>query len=309
VHLLRKRRGVSGIISGVFLIGISVMILGAMYAQFIRFDHYNQVMLERLQREWERNTERLLITDVQTGVTKLRFNVTNCGAVAAHITDLYLTNLSATPYQHSRHSLDFWIAPGSTRYFDTGVTIENGDRHQFMITTERGNAFAPLAQSITNEPQPGGAQNVPFTFSFLREDFVYKSSSISVWTPAWKISSNRLPNEKDYVFGINITNTYEQTVVVLRKVDMIEATRLDFVHTDSWVPKLKALAISTAIEIPKKEKKLLTFSTTGETTGGGLPSSTGSYFVYFSVFYYFKDDQEMKIYSMMVSVLSQVMTT
>lgn len=202
---LRKRRGVSGIISGVFLVALTVMIFSTLSWQFFRADQYNQVMLERQQREWERFNERLMIDNIGLSVTTLQFDVINYGAVTAHITDLYLTNLSATPYQYSRHSLDLWINLGSTKRLNTHVTIEVGNKYQFIVTTERGNSFVPSAQYFVNQPQPYGTQSCPFTFGFGLDDFQYMSTDHG-WQRAWVVNQTS-SQEKAYRFCINLTNT------------------------------------------------------------------------------------------------------
>jgi len=204
VSFLRKRRGVSGIISGLFLVAVAVMIFNVLAWQFFQYDAYHRILLERDQREWERFNERLTIANVQGGVNTLRFDVINYGSVSAQITDLYLTNLSATPYSQSRHSLNIWIAPGTAKTIDTGATIEVGDTYRFIITTARGNAFAPI-QSTVNETLPGGSQPAPFIFGFGYDDLQYYKDG--QWRPAWKI-----PGGGKYRMRIFLNNTYAKDV-------------------------------------------------------------------------------------------------
>mgnify|MGYP001036217598 CR=1 FL=1 len=91
---LRKRKGVSGVISGVFLVAIAVMIFNVLAWQFFQYDAYHRTALERDQREWERFNERIEITDVGYG-SYLRFKVRNMGGVTARIVTVYLNDISS----------------------------------------------------------------------------------------------------------------------------------------------------------------------------------------------------------------------
>jgi len=171
MRLLRRKRGVSGIISGLFLVASCMLLFGAFYWQYVAQDHYNQVMLARLNREWERLNERLLISEVQTGTATLRFNITNYGAVSANVTDLYLTNRSATPVWQWRYSLSVWINPGTKIYLNTNVSIAPSASYQFKIATQRGNTFAPTEGTIINQLQPGSGQNFRLLSGSLENRF------------------------------------------------------------------------------------------------------------------------------------------
>ncbi len=299
MRFLRERRGVSGIISGVFLVGLTVMIFSALSWQFFRADQYNQAFLERQQREWERFNERLAILTVETGVERLNFTVRNYGSVTAHIVTLYFSFTNGTRFVCD---LDTWISPGTTRRIaNVGPKLTASDVYDFQVATARGNLIAPV-QTIGNQPQPGAPQMVPFIFSFIRDDFVFKSNDYPVWTPAWVISKN----EKNVYFGLNVTNTCDQAVVIVQKVASQWATKMDFLTTESGsvVAKLAATLVNVEVTIEAGKKSLLVF----REGSGGVPSTAGSYFVYVPIFYYFGNDQFKKIYGSSVGVLGAIVT-
>jgi len=299
VNLLRKRRGVSGIISGVFLVSVAVMIFNVLAWQFFQADAYNRLEQERQQREWERFNERLVILTVETGVSKLNFTVRNYGSVTAHIVTLYFVFSNGTRYVYS---LDTWIGAGTTRRIaNVGPTLTANDVYDFQIATARGNLIAPI-QTTSNQPQPGAPQNVPFVFSFIRDDFIFKSSDYPTWTPAWVISKN----EKNVYFGLNVTNTCDQAVVIVQKVASQWATKMDFLTTESGsvVAKLAATLVDVEVTIEAEKKSLLVF----REGSGSVPSTAGSYFVYVPIFYYFRNDSLKKIYGSSVGVLGAIVT-
>jgi len=211
---MRRRKGISGIFSGVFIVLITMLIFSALVWQVFRSDQYNQVVLARQQREWERLNERLLITNVQKGVTKLEFDVTNYGAVTACLTDLYLTNLTAIPRHNSRHTLNVWINPGNLTHVLTGISILIAATYSFIVTTARGNAFAPSPPVTVNVLQPLAGQPVPFALTWTRDSFQYirKGQTWSTPQTAWRIVE---PKGNYVVFRINVTSHYTTNVLLL----------------------------------------------------------------------------------------------
>jgi len=325
VNLLRIRRGVSGIISGVFLVGLTVMIFSALSWQFFRADQYNQVVLERQQREWERFNERLTITNVQTGVNTLRFDVINYGSVSAQITDLYLTNLSATPHSHSRHSQNIWMALGTAKTIDTVVTIEVGDTYRFIVTTARGNAFAPSATYIVNEAQPLGGQTVPFTLSFLSDSFQYITSG-QTWNDnrsAWYMTEKK---GTAVVFRLNVTNNYDRDVRLLSGCNMLMITPDPQGNLKAgykmFIVKEETTIVGGNVQrfpldgqwIPAKKSRYLYFSATSE--NGTTPTSLinnvedNNYINFGAIFYKIKDDPLNTTYGATVGIIAmQIKTT
>jgi hypothetical protein len=279
MNSLRKRRGVSGIISGVFLVTVAMMLFGALYWQYAQQDHYNQVTLNRLQREWERLNERLLIDTVETGAATLRFNITNYGSVLAHVTDLYLTNLSATPQWRWRYSLNTWVNPGTTLHIDTGIGLISGAAYRFMVATERGNTFAP-ATSMVNQPQPLGSQPVPFSLSFLSDAFefiVEGESGYSTWESrqsAWYIAGNYQSNA--ILFRLNITNNYDRNVVLLSDSNMLLVCPELSSDTMKYGYKMYVAKENTVITGKKQQATIQAFPSGGQT----IPARSSCY-VYF----------------------------
>jgi len=219
---LGKRKGVSGIISGVFLVAVAVMIFNVLAWQFFQADMHNRVVLEAQQRDWERFNERLAIISVEVGTVYLNFTVKNYGSVAAHVVDLFIRFSNAT---HQSYSLDVWIPSGNTTRVigPSKLKLQLTDVYDFQIGTERGNLIAPSEAMIINQSQPGGNQNVPFTLSFVKDSFQYIIGG-ETWAkakPAWYINASC---SDSVVFRVNITNTYKSNVQLLSGCHMLLVT-------------------------------------------------------------------------------------
>jgi len=225
VTFLRKRKGVSGVISGVFLVAVAVMIFNVLAWQFFQADSHNHLVREAQQREWERFNERLAIVNVELGTVYLNFTVKNYGAVAAHVVDLFVKFSNGTYQAYTFPDVNTWISPGNTTRIigPNKLKLQSTDIYDFQIGTERGNLFSPGQAPIINKLQPGGDQKVPFTLSFVPESYQYISQG-QTWAsakPAWYVVA---PKGSYVVFRINITSTYQSDVLLLSGCHMLFVT-------------------------------------------------------------------------------------
>jgi len=278
VSLLRKRRGVSGIISGVFLVAVAVMVFNVLAWQFFQADAYNRLEQERQQREWERINERLAILTVETGVSKLNFTVRNYGSVTAHIVTLYFVFSNGTRYVYS---LDTWIAAGTTRRIaNVGPTLTANDVYDFQIATARGNLVAPT-QITSNEMEPGESQKMPFTFGFGYNDFQYRRVGYADWLPAW-----RIPNSYNVHFRISLKNTYPYSVTLVSI-----HTRLTFMP-DPWAQQAPmGSKLGSDLTIPPNTEQWVYFI---QDTVNFPNKKDVHYFVYVEIFYYLDAADEIR---------------
>jgi archaellum component FlaF (FlaF/FlaG flagellin family) len=278
MNSLRRRRGVSGIISGVFLVAVALMIFGAMISQYTLFEHYNETVQKAQQRAWERFNERLAIVTVETGVSKLNFTVKNCGSVTAHVVDIYMSFTNDT---RTRFSVDVWVNPGSTvRISNAGPTLQTSDVYDFQIATTRGNLFAPFQATISNQPTPGGSQPMPFIFGFGYDDFQYRPASGGDWNPAW-----RIPNSINAHFQIYLRNTYKQAVTIISF-----HTRLTFMPDPAASQTPLYTKLLSSITIPAEAGAWLSFTQDSV----NFPNKKDvHYFVYTEVYYYFTDPNQI----------------
>jgi len=225
--LLRKKKGVSGIISGVFLVALTVMIFGALSWQFFRGDQYNQIMLERQQREWERYNERIAITD--TGYSKyLRFKVSNIGGVTAHIVTIYLNDTTSnipralTLEDYITSNCSAWISSGSDAWVYTTILLTPNHVYDLKITTERGNMGILLKVKAGGEG-PTGNQPVPFVFAFGFNDWQYSLAPGTTppqeddqsWAAAWYLKQSM-----NAWFRIKLKNTSGKDVQLETKTHL-----------------------------------------------------------------------------------------
>jgi len=214
VTFLRERKGVSGVISGVFLVGVAVMVFNVLAWQFFQYDAYRQTTLERDQREWERFNERIVISETGYG-TYLRFKVSNIGAVAAHIVEIWLNDTTTSTPRHyslANHitsNCSAWIGSGAERWIYTTIPLTVGDAYDLKIGTERGNIGTTFKFASTMTPTAG--QVSPFTFSFAAGDFQYVYYPANNWNSplgAWIINQGK---DKKAVFRLKLTNGYQST--------------------------------------------------------------------------------------------------
>jgi len=289
MSLLRKRRGVSGIISGVFLVAVAVMIFNVLAWQFFQYDAYHRTVLERDQLAWERYNERLIVYLPEVGVSKLNFTVRNYGSVSAHIVDLFFIFNNGT---HLYYRLDVWLGPGALkRIADVGPTLQLTDVYYFQIGTERGNTTGPIptgSGGISNEPTPGQGQAMPFVFGFGYDDWQYLNSS-SQWTAAWRLPKTGSIGE----FRIILNNTYNAPVTIHLQ------TRLAY-YPEDWASSSAVYSINTvktgSLKIPAKSAKTIYF--------GPNPCqfNKARYYCFVEIFFYL--DNPSQVYGTQVGVLT-----
>jgi len=281
MRLLRKRRGVSGIISGVFLVAVAVMIFNILAWQFFQYDAYHRTVLERDQLVWERYNERLIAYLPEVGVSRLNFTVRNYGTVSAHIVDLFFRFNNGTCLYYQ---LDVWIAPGALkRIANVGPTLLMSDVYYFQIGTERGNIIGPIptgSGGISNEPKPGQGQAMPFIFGFGYNDYQYRLASGGNWLPAW-----RIPNNINAYFRIFLNNTYPASVTVIA-----EHSRLTFIP-DPWAAESpRGTKLPSDLTIPANSGTWVYFTRDSV----NFPNKKDvHYFVYVEMYYYFTDPNQI----------------
>ena len=292
MRLLRKRRGVSGIISGVFLVAVAVMIFNILAWQFFQYDAYHRTVLERDQLVWERYNERLIAYLPEVGVSKLNFTVRNYGTVSAHIVDLFFRFNNGTCLYYQ---LDVWIAPGALkRIANVGPTLLMSDVYYFQIGTERGNITGPIptgSGGISNEPKPGQGQAMPFIFGFGYNDFQYKYSGN--WYPAWNIDKTRNPDG----YKIKLNNTYSKTVILTSNC------RIAFVPDDFSTSNTANIDLGQTSSIPPNSGADFFFS-----SSGNFPTGKNRWYVFIEIFYYFSDEPPSNFKGTNVGVLSILVT-
>lgn len=288
--MLRAKRGVSGIISGVFLVAVAVMIFNVLAWQFFQYDAYHRVVLERDQREWERLNERLAILEIVPATDYLNFTVRNYGSVSTHLVALYFSFANGT---NLVYSLDLWLGSGTTKRIDNiGPKLTPTDAYDFMIATERGNTYRP-SQQLSNAMHPGQGQMMPFIFGFGYADFQVSYDN-ATWTPAWTTIQR---NSQPY-FKIFLNNTYPK-IAKTRATD----TRLSLYPTNDFQSETIS---ETKVDwtISPRSGRWIYFDKT--TTNTPNPGKKTWLFVFLQIYYVFLD-KPLEIYGTTVAVLSVYM--
>jgi hypothetical protein len=267
MNLIHRKRGVSGIIGGLFLVVVTVMIFGAMAAQYGMFERYNETVEKAQQRAWERFNEKLYLSSWEKGVTKLDFKVKNYGSVTAHIVDVYLEFVNGT---RTRFSVNLWVNPGGTvRIFGAGPNLLANDQYYFQIATERGNLVGPTEATISNVIRPGASQPMPFVFGFGYQDFQYWTGS--EWKEAWALPSGSIIAG----FRVFLNNTYDISTTL-----QDPHTRLGIVLDDFQSANKQYAIIEGNQVIPAKSGIYVYFGALGSKL-----TSNSHHYVFIELFY------------------------
>jgi hypothetical protein len=234
--LLKNRKGVSGAISGVFVILICFLALGAIFVFAISQDRYNQVVNERSQLNWDIEEENFIILDGQRNDDNtLNLTLFNSGSVAAHIVDIWVTHRNGSGNWQRLYGSDFWINPAETM-IEVGkqnvTQLPNGIQYNCInltqpvtqtinytvkLVSERGNTASYL---IKYEPPEDEDEPPPlrYVFGSMRVKYAGPNGNSSdrsdsdangwcnPWVP-WDIISSAKIAEHNVLIKINITNT------------------------------------------------------------------------------------------------------
>jgi hypothetical protein len=196
------------------MVAVSMLAFSTFYWQYVQQDHYNQVLLNRMQREWEKLNEKVEISDTALSGSYLRFKIRNTGGVTAHIVTVYLNDTTANVARdlilanYVTSDCSVFVGPGTERWIYTTILVTPGNTYDLKVATERGN-IGVISRFIAGQQGPTGVQVVPFTFSFQPADFQYKPSEDAPdpdsngWNNAWIFTH---PSGKCW-FKIKLKNT------------------------------------------------------------------------------------------------------
>jgi hypothetical protein len=221
--LFQSRKGVSGTISGVFVILICFLALGTIFVYAINLDRYNQVVNERHQMDWESENEKFDIIMGQRNTDgRLNITVFNYGPVTAHLVDIWVTYRNQSGNWQNLYEINYWLVPAETMTmigFDnatelpsgTIVTnislpqpVDNSINYTIKLVTERGNIANYLIRYI---PPDDSQTTYALMISDVTENFQYQDTSDAyhVWESAWiKPKSTQSENP---LYRIMLNNT------------------------------------------------------------------------------------------------------
>ncbi|MFC1507511.1 hypothetical protein ACFLQ6_10660 [Thermoproteota archaeon] len=239
VSWIRKsKKGVSGAISGVFVILICFLALGAIFVFAISQDRYNQVVNERNRMEWEIQNEKFTITHAQRNDNgTLNATIFNFGGMTAHFVDIWVTMKNGTSNESLQelYRVNYHINPAEqlSEIGDQNVTLlPSGQEvtcinltepvvaninYTIKVVSERGNTASYL---IKYEPPEDEDEPPPLRYVFgsmrLKYDGPNGNSSdrsdsdatgwCNPWVP-WDIIASSKIGLHSILIKINITNT------------------------------------------------------------------------------------------------------
>jgi hypothetical protein len=182
--LFKSRKGVSGTISGVFVILICFLALGAIFVYAINLDRYNQVVNERNRMEWEIQNEKFTITHAQRNDDgALNVTIFNFGGMTAHFVDMWVTMKNGTSNESLQelYRVNYHINPAEqlSEIGAQNVTLlPSGQEvscinltepvvaninYTIKVVSERGNVASYLLEYISPDDDDVGP---PVAFSF-----------------------------------------------------------------------------------------------------------------------------------------------
>ncbi len=203
--LLQSNRGVSGAISGMFVLLILFLAITSVYAYHVTQDNYNQVVTKRHQIDWERLNERIIISsvDVLDDMT-LSAVIKNEGSVTAHLVTLWLSafNSSGSAQWQRQYKIDIWISseeikdnfgqsnynyflvkPGNSMEFLNSIQLAESWIYAMKIVTERGNiaSYSPIPDIMDLE----GGGGYPIVIVADHYNFQYTAGTMTEFEPAY----------------------------------------------------------------------------------------------------------------------------
>ncbi|MCK5345151.1 MAG: hypothetical protein KAR20_17200 [Candidatus Heimdallarchaeota archaeon] len=225
--LLKSRKGVSGAISGVFVILICFMALAALFTYAVSIDRYNQVVNERNRMEWEIQNEKFTITEAQRNYDgTLNVTIFNFGGMTAHLVDIWITMKNGTSNEslHELYRINYYINPteqlseigsqnatqlpsGEVQSINLKEPVVANINYTIKIVSERGNTASYLIEYDESEGPP-----IAFSYGSMEINWVDPNSEPD-WHPAF-ISKDSLDTHVrengDLYFRAKFTNMWNK---------------------------------------------------------------------------------------------------
>lgn len=229
--LFQSRKGVSGAISGVFVILICFLALAAIFVYAINLDRYNQVVNERNRMEWEIQNEKFTITHAQRNDNgTLNATIFNFGGMTAHFVDIWVTMKNGTSNESLQelYRVNYHINPAeqlseigaqNVTLLPSGQEVSSINltepvvaniNYTIKVVSERGNTASYLIEYIPDD-EPEGPP-VAFSFGSMEINWVDPDSEPD-WHPPF-ISSSSLDGhvriDEDLYFRAKFTNVWDE---------------------------------------------------------------------------------------------------
>lgn len=230
--LFQSRKGVSGVISGVFVILICFLALAAIFVFAINQDRYNQAVNERNRMKWEIQNEKFTITHAQRNDNgTLNATIFNFGGMTAHIVDMWVTMKNGTSNESLQelYRVNYHINPAEqlSEIGDQNVTLlPSGQEvssinltepvvaninYTIKVVSERGNTASYLIEYIPPDDEDEGPP-IAFSFGSMEINWVDPDSEPD-WHPPF-IQYDGLDQhvriDKDLYFRAKFTNVWDE---------------------------------------------------------------------------------------------------
>jgi hypothetical protein len=185
----QNKKGVSTIIGAIFFVLILLGGFSMIVWEITEYDNYLQVVNDRNRLDWEKQNEIIEIESVYVLDESLNISVTNNGAVAAHLVDLWVTEHSDTIVNwHNLFQIDYYVNSGNTTMnIDRGLVECNPDLiYTVKIVTERGNiavatySWELTLPSVTWSDLAQGFGSIVIDFRSFRY-FTYDGDTLQPW--------------------------------------------------------------------------------------------------------------------------------
>ena len=237
--LLRSRKGVSGAISGVFLVTLFFLAMGAIYIYATNLDRYNQVVNERSDSNLEIIAEKFLILEGQRNDDgTLNLTVLNHGSELAQIVDVWVTQRNENGSFQKLYQTSYWINPAETVYEfgEQNVTelpngldlncinltqqVEPNINYTIKLVSSRGNIASYMISYplIPEEDGGGGGGFYSLTISDLHDNFQYAKQDNMTFQGAYA----KPRSTSRTLYRLLLNNTTEERIFFHNNCSMLQ---------------------------------------------------------------------------------------
>ncbi len=230
--IYRSRKGISGVISGIFVILICFLAIAAIFIYAINLDRYNQVVNERHQVNWEIENENFeIIMGQRNSDGRLNITVFNYGPVTAHLVDIWVTHKNQSGVWQKLYAVNYWLDSAETMTmigFDnatelpSGTIVSNislpqavdsgvGINYTIKLVSERGNVANYLIRYIPPEDNPS---TYAIIIADVTDNFQFQDTinAYHNWTSAWIKPTSK--QSEHPIYRVLLNNTTEKDIAL-----------------------------------------------------------------------------------------------
>lgn len=209
-----SRKGVSGLIAAIMLFAM-LFTTGATYFVFTTDIHYDLQDAARsaIQRDIERESEKLDVTTLKLSDNDLGITITNIGPVPVQVIEIMIMNSNGSlikDIQNPTLPITFNADELTSTTIDTNLTIVSGSQYSTKVITERGTIisaiYPPPSSNVTSVVSSEISKAIG-SVSMDTTTLQYSQDDGNNWSDGW-----RIPGNADTIWRVNVTNLVERDI-------------------------------------------------------------------------------------------------